>query len=132
MTVRFKSAARLARWFGVPILTRKRIWLAYIVAGFTDGIQLALGPLGWAFVDETLDIVAMILISATLGFHFLLLPTFVIEFVPLADMLPTWTGCTAAVIMLRKRAQALPPRLPPEPPAPLSGPSSSSASTGVD
>ena len=46
------------------------------------------------------------LTCAALGFHMLLLPTFVIELVPVADMLPTWTGCTAAVVMLRKRARA--------------------------
>ena len=33
-------------------------------------------------------------------------------FLPIADMLPTWTGCTAAVVMLRRKAQAQPPPLP--------------------
>jgi hypothetical protein len=54
----------------------------------------------------------MVLTSAAIGFHMLLLPTFVIELVPVADMLPTWTGCTAAVVMLRKRAQAQEPPIP--------------------
>jgi hypothetical protein len=40
-----------------------------------------------------------------LGFHPLLLPTFVVEFLPVADMLPTWTGCVALVVALRKRQQ---------------------------
>src|SRR5262245_13974165 len=100
------------RWFVVPELTRRRIWFAFIVAGITDTVQLVLGPLGWVFVDESLDVLAMVLTSATIGFHMLLLPTFVIELIPLADMLPTWTGCTAAVVMLRKRAHAQPPPLP--------------------
>ena len=109
-----KLKERIARWFDVPALTKGRIWFAFTVAVVTDSIQLFLGPLGWAFVDEGLDVVAMILTTAALGFHMLLLPTFVIELVPLADMLPTWTGCTAAVVMLRRKAQtqAQPPPLP--------------------
>jgi hypothetical protein len=35
-----------------------------------------------------------------IGFHPLLLPTSVLEFLPLADMLPTWTGCVAIVVAL--------------------------------
>ena len=107
-----KASDRIARWFVVPVLTKRRIWFAFTVAVITDATQLLLGPLGWAFVDEALDVVAMILTSASIGFHMLLLPTFVIELVPLADMLPTWTGCTAAVVMLKKRAQSQPPPLP--------------------
>jgi hypothetical protein len=90
---------------GHPELTRKRIFLALTVAVVTDSVQLGFGPLGWAFIDEGLDILAMLLISNVIGFHVLLLPTFIIEFIPGPDMLPTWTGCTAAVIILRKRAQ---------------------------
>ncbi len=97
---------QVARWFGRPTLTRGRIGFAFAVAALTDAIQLGLGPLGWVFVDEGLDILAMLLISRAIGFHMLLLPTFVIEFIPGPDMLPTWTGCTAAVIMLRRKAQS--------------------------
>lgn len=103
---------RIARCFVAPALTKKRIWFAFTVAALTDGTQLLLGPLGWAFVDEGLDVLAMVLTSASIGFHMLLLPTFVIELLPVADMLPTWTGCTAAVVLLRKRAQPQPPPLP--------------------
>ena len=59
------------------------------------------------FADELLDVVAMILTWRLIGFHPLLLPTFVLEFLPLADMLPTWTGCVAIVVALRKRQQAI-------------------------
>jgi hypothetical protein len=103
----------MSRWFAVPVLTRGRIWFAYAVAVATDTVQLLLGPLGWAFVDEGLDVIAMILTTRALGFHMLLLPTFVVEFIPIVDMLPTWTACTAAVILLRKRAQAQPSPAPP-------------------
>lgn len=91
--------------FNRPVLTRSRIFFAFLVALGTDALQFGLGPFGWLFVDEGLDVLAMILISWAIGFHMLLLPTFVIEFIPGPDMLPTWTACTAAVVMLRKRAE---------------------------
>ena len=96
-------------FFSRPPLTRSRILLAMAVAVITDAMQLGLGPFGWAFADEGLDVLAMVVISATIGFHTLLLPTFVIEFIPGPDMLPTWTGCTAAVILLRKKKSPTPP-----------------------
>jgi hypothetical protein len=43
----------------------------------------------------------VVVISRLIGFHPLLLPTFVLEFVPLTDMLPTWTGCVALVMVWR-------------------------------
>ena len=105
------AGEKISRWLGGrPELTKQRLWFAFTVAVLTDVIQLALGPFGWLFIDEGLDIVAMILISKAIGFHVLLLPTFVIEFIPGPDMLPTWTGCTAAVLMLRKRSE---PQVPP-------------------
>ncbi len=100
---------KIASRFDVPVLTRKRIWFAFGVAVVVDGIQISLAAFGWFFVDQILDVVAMILTSAAIGFHMLLLPTFVIELFPIADMLPTWTGCVAAVVVLRKRAQAAQP-----------------------
>ena len=86
-----------------PVLTRNRVRLAYAVAVGTDVLQFALGPLGWTGADEVLDIAAMILIWRTIGFHPLLLPTFVIEFLPVTDFLPTWTGCVALVVTLRRK-----------------------------
>jgi len=123
--VKRKLVEGLARGFAVPVLTRKRIWFALVVAALTDATQIALGPFGWLFVDEALDVVAMVLTCAALGFHMLLLPTFLIELIPVADMLPTWTGCTAAVIMLRRNARSQsPPPLPPlaaSPPKQITG-----------
>jgi hypothetical protein len=108
--------------FAIPLMTRTRIGFAVTVAVLTDFVQLSLGPFGWFWVDQVLDVLAMILTCATLGFHLLLLPTFVLEFLPTVDMLPTWTACTAVVIMLRKRAQTPAPRVPESPP-PGSSPS---------
>jgi hypothetical protein len=97
--------SRLMQWFAPPILTRRRIWFAYAVAVTTDLLQLLLGPFGWAFVDEVLDVAAMIAISAAIGFHVVLLPTFALEFLPVTDMLPTWSGAVAIVVALRRRRQ---------------------------
>ena len=77
-----------------------------------DAIQLALGPLGWSLFDEVIDVFAMAATVVLLGFHPLLLPTFLIELVPIVDMLPTWTGCVGALILLRKHQQRKPPVMP--------------------
>ena len=115
MTAPMSLPEKPGRSFGAPKLTRPRMVLALAVAVAADGSQLLLGPLGWVLGDPIIDIVAMLLTSWLLGFHWLLLPTFVLELVPLADELPTWTACVIAVIVLRKRQQRSAP--PPERPA---------------
>lgn len=93
-------------WYArVPRLTPARIAIAFAVAGLTDVLQFALGPLGWVGIDQALDVMAMIASVLTLGFHPLLLPTVVLEAVPLLDAAPTWIACVAIVVALRKRAQ---------------------------
>src|SRR5476649_108935 len=92
-----------------PTLTRRRVTLAYATAIATDALQFILGPFGWAGADEILDVAATALIWRILGFHPLLLPTFLVEFLPVSDMLPTWTGCVALVVGLRRRQQLGPP-----------------------
>jgi hypothetical protein len=93
----------------LPTLTRGRIRAAYGAAVLTDGLQFLAGPLGWVFFDQVLDVAAAVLMWRLLGFHPLLLPTFVVEFLPVADLLPTWTGCVAVVVALRKRQQRTAP-----------------------
>lgn len=107
----------LAR-FQAPLLTRWRIVLALGIAVVADFLQVILVPLEFVFIQQIIDVVAMILTSLVIGFHWLLLPTFAVEFIPGVDMLPTWTGCVGAVIALRKRAQRPPPPevLPATPP----------------
>jgi|SRR5436190_15030148 len=101
--------------FRTPFLTRVRIWLAFSVAIVADGLQLSLGPSGWLFVDQAIDVVAMCLLSLLLGFHPLFIPTFIAELFPIVDMLPTWTGCTAIVVALRRREQRVVASAPPPP-----------------
>ena len=99
----------------LPVLTPTRIRTAYAVAITTDVIQFLLGPVGWLGAVELLDVAAAVITWRLLGFHPLLLPTFAVEFLPLVDMLPTWTGCVGLVVVLRKRQQ------PEGPPPPVSG-----------
>ena len=98
-------------------LTRRRIFLAFAVAIVCDGIQMILGPAGWFGLDEAVDVVAMSLLTFLVGFHPLFLPTFVVEFFPVADMLPTWTGCLAVVVGLRRKRRP-PDRAPSAQPPP--------------
>ena len=96
--------------FRTPTLTRRRTRLAFIVAVAADALQLALGPFGWTFADQVIDVIAMIWTTVLLGFHPLLLPTFIVELIPVVDMLPTWTACVALVVSLRKKRQTDKPR----------------------
>jgi hypothetical protein len=95
----------MAMLFQTPPLTRNRIRLAYGVAVTVDALQLVLGPLGWVMADQILDVAAMVAMTQLLGFHPLLLPAFVLEFLPIVDLVPTWTGCVAVVVALRRRQQ---------------------------
>lgn len=99
---------KLNRMFRVPRLTWPRIVLALGIAVAADGFQFLLNAFGWAGPDQIIDVVTMILISWLIGFHILLLPTFVVELIPVLDDLPTWIACTSAVIVLRKRDQRQP------------------------
>jgi TM2 domain-containing membrane protein YozV len=100
----------------VPQLSRTRMVLALALAIAADGLQFCLGFAGWAFIDQAIDCVAMVLVSWVIGFHILLLPTFVVELVPVLEDLPTWTACTVTVIALRKHEQQ---KNPPPPDKPL-------------
>jgi hypothetical protein len=93
----------LARLLRVPPLRPWRIAAAFAVAVAVDAAQIVMGPLGWSFADEILDVVTMVATSWLLGFHPLLLPAFVLELLPVADMLPTWTGCVGIVVARRRR-----------------------------
>jgi hypothetical protein len=148
-TVSMKLLETITQKFPPPRLTAKRIVLAFAVAMSADAVQLAMVPLGPLAVvpHEAIDVVAMALTCWLLGFHVLLLPTFVLELIPVVGGLsPTWTACVAAVVALRKREQSkdpapievsatpiasTPPQLPPAESANLTETSSRSGD-GVD
>ena len=100
---RMKLPEKLNSLFRAPPRTRARMVVAMAIAVAADGLQLLLAEFGWFGLDQAIDCVAMLLLSWAIGFHVLFLPTFVVELVPLLEDLPTWTACTAAVIVLRKR-----------------------------
>lgn len=103
-----------------PKVSSRRIVVAFVLAGLADAAQLFLGPAGWVGLVQAIDVGMMIVATLLLGFHPLFLPTFVVEFIPIVDMLPTWTGCVACVVALRRRHPvtptsdtAAPPSAPP-------------------
>lgn len=100
MAVAMALIHKLNNLFRPAQLTRRRLICAVVVAVVADCLQI---PLQIPPLPEIIDVVAMVLTSVLIGFHLLLLPTFVVEFIPVIDMLPTWTGCVLAVIALRRR-----------------------------
>ena len=111
-----KLPEKMAIAFRVPKLTWTRIALALALAVMADGLQFLVNGFGWVGPDQIIDVIAMVLTSWLIGFHWLLLPTFVINFVPVLDDLPTWTACVIAVVALRKRTQRSAPPPPEKPP----------------
>ena len=115
--------SKLNNLFRPAWLSRRRMVFALLVAIVADGLQV---PLQLPPAPQIIDLVAMVLTSATIGFHILLLPTFALEFIPMANALPTWSGCVLAVIALRRRGERQQPRPPvgsvppviPPPPSP--------------
>jgi hypothetical protein len=93
----------LAKILTPPPLTKWRIRLAFALAVAADAAQLGLSAAGWLGLDEAIDVVLAVAMLPILGFHPLLLPTFLVEFFPVIDMLPTWTGCVALVVAQRKK-----------------------------
>lgn len=83
--------------------------LALIVAITVDAIQWLLLPLfaegGLSPFDAGLDAVAFAVLTGLLGFSPLLLPTVVVELLPVADLAPTWTVAVAVIIWRRQRAR---------------------------
>ncbi|MBM3877388.1 MAG: hypothetical protein FJ386_11790 [Verrucomicrobia bacterium] len=110
--------------FNPPPLTTQRKWAALAVAVIADAAQIPLTAVPGA--PQIVDAITMVVTSLVIGFHPLLLPTFILELVPLADMLPSWTGCVMAVILLRGRGPhvvdvesvKVPPPVAVPPPAP--------------
>jgi len=100
-----------------PELTRNRIIAAFAVAVVADLLELPItaaeatvlgapaSELGAGFVD----IIVFGIMTRLLGFHWIFLPTFVVEVIPGLDMLPTWVGSVCFVVWQRKKKDARPP-----------------------
>jgi hypothetical protein len=111
--------------------TAARITFAFIIAGIADVLQL---PLNLAFASGLLavpaeiaiiivDVIAFTATTFLLGFHWLLIPSALVEFFPGIDLLPTWLACVSAVVWSTRIRSAseltvlpeAPPFLPAEP-----------------
>lgn len=102
----------------------KRIAMAFAVAAIADALQFpmtagmifgaTLPPL--AVADVIIDLIAMAATVRLLGFHWVLLPGFILEAIPGIDLIPTWTGCVAFVVWRQKQAaEQTGPAAPPKP-----------------
>ena len=80
---------KVAKWRG-------RRKLAWVIAVAADALQIAMLPLfagGIASpLADALDVVVAIAMISLLGFHPAFLPTFILEIVPLGNLVPTWTA----------------------------------------
>ena len=102
-----------------PKISQTRIVAAFAVAIIADVVQFpvtagtasALLAVPGELADFGLDCFVMVVTSALIGFHWMLLPSMFIEVVPGLDLLPTWTGCVALVVRQRQKEQGEPPPL---------------------
>jgi hypothetical protein len=94
-------------------LSRGRIVAAYAIAVVCDVAQLPVNlmyltgalTLPGQALDLVIDAAAFVATTLLIGFHWTLLPTAVLEAVPFADALPSWTVCVAFVVARRKQAE---------------------------
>jgi hypothetical protein len=104
-----------------PVLTRKRIILAFAIAVVADAIQfpiIAVEATGifsipGELADFLVDSVVMVATTFLVGFHRILLPTLFVEVIPGLDLFPTWTACVTYVIWLRKKEHVQPQSVSP-------------------
>ena len=93
---------------GNKSVTKANAVLAVLVALAADGAQLFLNTpialffgIGAEAADIAIDVVVAIVVIALIGYSPLLLPTFILEAVPLADAFPTWTACVLFLVWKR-------------------------------
>lgn len=98
----------------------QRIWAARVIAMAADLAQVAIFP---AFaegalspINDIVDVVVAGALTALVGWHWVFLPSFLSELIPMWDMVPTWT---AAVWYVTSGAPSSgPPAVRVEPPPP--------------
>jgi len=100
-----------------PPLSKTRIRVAWAIALVVDALQLATapaelgGPPVW-LIEGGVDLVAMAVLWAVVGFHWALLPSFATKLLPFVDIAPTWT--LAVFLATRGRGEVdgpLPPKV---------------------
>ncbi|HZV35836.1 MAG TPA: hypothetical protein VFB72_14770 [Verrucomicrobiae bacterium] len=110
-------------------ITANRIKAARLIAIAADFLQIAVFPLFLegllSPINDALDVLVCILLTWLVGWHFAFLPSFLVKFVPMADLAPTWTiailfatrqksvsSDTSNVTEVYAEATPLPPQLP--------------------
>jgi hypothetical protein len=93
----------------MKLSARKRIQLAWTVAILCDALQIGLFPIS-TWLDAPVDLLVMGILWSLLGWHWALLPSFVFELLPIAELAPTWT--LATWIIVRKLKTEMPTPLP--------------------
>lgn len=93
-----------------PDTSPTKVKIAWAVAVGIDALQVflfpATAPGGFSVVEWILDLLAMGILWALLGWSWAFLPSFVMELVPFIDMTPTWT---LAVLIATRGAKGAPP-----------------------
>jgi len=95
--------------------------LAFAIAGVADLLQFpitaatatGLFSIPGELADFVVDCAVMVATTLLLGFHWVFLPSLVLEAIPGPDLLPTWTACVAYVVWRRRKEQAQAPSLRP-------------------
>lgn len=99
-----------------PKLTRNQIIAAFAVAVVADILEFPITAAEATVVGApagelgacVLDTVVFGIMTRLLGFHWMFLPSFVVEVIPGLNMFPTWVGCVAFVVWKRKKEEAQP------------------------
>jgi hypothetical protein len=93
-----------------PDTSPTKVKIAWAVAVGIDALQVMIFPTtvpgGFSVVEWILDLLAMGVLWALLGWSWAFLPSFVMELVPFIDMTPTWT---LAVLIATRGAKGAPP-----------------------
>lgn len=94
-------------------LTPARIRSAWILAIAADALQFGLFPVTASlstWLNAPLDIAVMGGLWYLVGWHWALLPTFVVELAPFVELAPTWTVAVWLITRKRKADEAGIPR----------------------
>jgi hypothetical protein len=103
-----------------------RVNAARIIAVVADCLQIMVFPaFAEGFVspaNDVLDVVVAVSMYLLLGFHWALLPTFFVELMPMADLIPTWTAAVFLITGVGPPATNLPTTATVVPPRALEPP----------
>lgn len=86
-----------------------RVLAARLVAIAADLLQLGILPA--TPLVEVLDVVVAVILISLLGWHWVFLPSIVLEAIPFVGAVPTWT---ASVLLATRKLPVTPPEIPRE------------------